>query len=579
MNDDPNLPPDDANRLRLLDEFLDDLHAGRKPDRERVLAQHPELEDVLSCLESLERLVPDSVAEQEEATVYAAVTLPSQAVPSDRAAASDFGKYELLAELGRGGMGVVYKARQKDLDRIVALKMILGSQLASREEVERFHNEARAAARLRHLNIVQVYEAGEIGGQHYFAMQYIEGFGFDELLRTRPPPLEQSVRILIDVARAVAYLHEHGIVHRDLKPANIMLERTSGELAGGRGASGEDPTLLTTDASPLTPHYSPRLTDFGLAKILEGDSRLTRTGAILGTPSYMSPEQAAGGKWVGPASDIYSLGAILYEVLTGKPPFREATPLDTLVQVIEGEPTLPRQVNSGVPRELELICLKCLEKLPERRYASATELADDLEHFLNGDTVEARPQGPWQHLRRWARREPALVARLAGLALFTAIIQLNYSVNPHDRPDLHYTVLAVVGIWALLSWVCQRLLRYEAWSSIVKGVWSCSEPFLLTLLLWLTGNSASVLLVVYAILIAVAGLWFQVPIVWATTWAALAAFTLLVLASPDLHQNLHHDVIFLVFLVVLGAVVAHQVERIRILSRHYSQRPLKQPCR
>jgi serine/threonine-protein kinase len=563
MTDERENQLDDAACAQILEQYLDELHAGQKPDRQRILAEHPDLAGVLECLDSLERLIPEGLPPAEVPTLIQQCT-PESAV----AGASDLGKYELLAELGRGGMGVVYKARQKDLDRLVALKMILGSQLASPADVERFHNEARAAARLRHPNIVQVFEAGEIAGQHYFAMQYVDGPSLAEVLRINPPTLDQCVRILVDVARAVAYLHQHGIVHRDLKPGNILLSGVRDQESGVRNQTTGP---LTPDPWPLTPF----VTDFGLAKLMEGDQHLTRTGAVLGTPSYMSPEQAASRKDIGPASDVYSLGAILYEVLTGRPPFREATPLDTLVQVIEGEPTLPRQVKSSVPRELELICLKCLEKTPERRYASAAALADDLERYLQGDAVAARPQGSWQHLQRWARREPALAARLVGLTLFAAVIQLNFSLNPHSRPDLHYLVLGVVGVWVLLSWACQRLLQRDWWNTGVKAVWSCTEPFLLTALLWLTGTSASVLLIAYPLFIAASGLWFQVRLVWLTTWATLAAFVLLLMASPELRENLHHAVIVLVLLIVLGAVVAHQVERIRALSKHYTSRSLR----
>lgn len=563
MNDAQENLAEDAACVPLLEAYLNDLHAGRQ-DRQRILSQHPELAGMLACLDSLERLIPEGPPLDELPTLTPTPDvekLPSTILYSGPAA--ELGKYELLAELGRGGMGVVYKARQKDLDRIVALKMILGSQLAGPEQVERFHTEARAAARLRHPNIVQVLEAGEIAGQHYFAMQYIEGPSLDALLRTAPPPLEQSVRILADIARAVAYLHQHGVVHRDLKPSNIML--------GSRpSAAGHRPEL----GEPIPDNSQPILTDFGLAKLMEGGDAMTRTGAILGTPSYMAPEQAASGKNVGPASDIYSLGAILYEVLTGRPPFREATPLDTLVQVIEGEPTLPRQINTGVPRALELICLKCLEKLPERRYASATDLADDLERYLDGEAVTARPQGPAQHLLRWARREPALVARLFGLALFAAVIQLTFMISPHEQPSLHYMVLGVTALWAAFSWLCQRLLRNENWTDWVKTLWSCGEPFLLTMLLYLTNNAATVLVGAYPLFIAGSGLWFQTRLVWRTTVATFLAFVILVSATPELRVNPHHAIVFMGCLFILGAIVAHQVERMRVLSRHYSSRTL-----
>jgi serine/threonine-protein kinase len=532
----PTLPelPDDAEGFAVLDAYLEELHAGRQPDRDRVLRERPELAGLLDWMESLDRLAA------EPATLPPAIPKESGPAPAD------FGKYELLGELGRGGMGVVYKAWQRDLERTVAVKMILGSHLASEEQVARFQAEARVAGRLSHAHIVQVYEAGAVHGQPYFAMQYIEGRGLDWVLVEDPPAPADAVRLLAAVARAVAYLHSQGLIHRDLKPSNILVD------SAGR----------------------PFLTDFGLARFLERESSLTQTGAIVGTPSYMAPEQAAGGKEVGPRSDVYGLGAILYELLTGRPPFREGTPLDTLVQVMEGEPTLPRRLNPSLPRELELICLKCLEKAPERRYSSASALADDLERFLEGEAVEARPRGPWQRLVRWARREPALASRLGGLALFTAIIQANFHLAGHSQPAVHFAVLAVVAAWALASCGCQYLLSRMQTADVVRFLWAGGEPFLLTALLLLTGNEAGPLLIAYALLVAGAGLWFRVDLIWFTTVAAEVAFGVLVACSEKLRVYPHHTVVFVVCLAVLGVVVAHQVRRVRVLSRHYENRPL-----
>jgi serine/threonine-protein kinase len=543
--------PDEVE-FGLLNAYLEDLHAGRRPNRQRLLEEHPRLEPLFECLESLDQLAVAPPAVDDSTATARLHTNQRDPLPTVSPAAAsvetpsgDLGKYELLGELGRGGMGVVYKARQHDLDRCVALKMILGSQLASPEQVERFQAEARAAARLRHSNIVQVYEAGVSNGQHYFAMQYIDGRGLDDLLRKGPLPVEQSVALLAAVARAVAYLHGEGLIHRDLKPSNILVDENG----------------------------QPYLTDFGLAKLLEGGSHLTKSGAILGTPSYMPPEQAAGGQGVGPRSDVYSLGAILYELLTGRPPFREATPLDTLVQVLEGEPTLPRRLNPRLSRELELICLKCLEKAPERRYSSADALADDLERFLRGEAVEARPQGVWQHVTRWARREPALASRLGGLGAFALIIQANYLLLGSNTPALHFAVLGVVAVWALGSLLCQRLLTRRVWAEPVRYLWAGGEPFMVTALLILTGNEGSSLLIAYPLLVAGAGLWFQVRLVWFTTAMAEVAFALLALEAARLREFPHHTLVFMAGLAVVGLVVAHQVQRVRALSRYYENRP------
>jgi len=299
--------------------------------------------------------------------------------------------YEILGELGRGGMGVVYKARQHRPNRVVALKMILAGGHSGAADRARFLAEAEAIAKLRHANIVQVYEVGQCDGQPYFSLEFCNGGNLARKLDGTPLPARAAAELVETLARAVQAAHAANVVHRDLKPANILL------LADG----------------------TPKVTDFGLAK--QSGSDLTATGAVMGTPSYMAPEQAEGKKEVGPLADVYALGAILYECLTGRPPFRAATPLDTMLQVVSVEPVAPRQLNPEVPRDLETICLKCLQKGPLRRYATASALADDLQRFLKGEPILARPVGRIEQTVKWIRRNPAMAAFLATLVLGIAL--------------------------------------------------------------------------------------------------------------------------------------------------------------
>lgn len=292
-----------------------------------------------------------------------------------------FGNHELLSEIARGGMGVVYQARRIGLNRIVALKMILAGQLASAEEVQRFIAEANAAAHLDHPGIVPIYEVGEQNGQHFFTMALVHGSNLAERLRQGPMPPREVATLLREIAVAVQHAHDKGVIHRDLKPANILLEIVEPSSSGKEvGASLERGS----------PAYRPRITDFGLAKLVQSDAHLTGSGQVVGTPSYMPPEQASGHtRDIRETADVYSLGAILYACLTGRPPHQAATALETVMQVLDAEPAPPRLLNPQVPRDLEAICLKCLHKEPARRYSSAQQVADELQRFLDGEPIQA----------------------------------------------------------------------------------------------------------------------------------------------------------------------------------------------
>jgi eukaryotic-like serine/threonine-protein kinase len=315
--------------------------------------------------------------------------------------------YQLLEVLGEGGMAVVWKARQLGLDRLVALKRIRSASSASSETLSRFRREAEAVARLRHVNIVQIYDVGEQDGEPYLALEYVAGGSLADKLASGPLPPAQAAALVETLARAMHHAHEHGILHRDLKPSNVMLS--------------EEGSL--------------KITDFGLAKQVDGNATETQSGALLGTPSYMAPEQTGGDRTaVGPLADVYALGAILYETLTGRPPFRGPSPLETLAQVRDSDPVPPRALQPTTPRDLQTICLKCLEKEPRRRYATAAELADDLDRFAAGEPIRARPTGRLERSLKWLRRKPyqgvlAAVAVLLPLAVIGGLMWHNQELH------------------------------------------------------------------------------------------------------------------------------------------------------
>lgn len=318
------------------------------------------------------------------------------------------GGYEVEQEIGRGGMGVVYRARQIGLDRLVALKMLRDVLTATPGDRARFRAEAGAVSRLRHPNIVQIYEVGDLNGQPFLALEYIDGGGLNQHLAGQPLPPGQAAALVETLARAIHFAHTQGIVHRDLKPANVLLHIAVGRLH----SDAVDPSAICNLQSAI-----PKITDFGLAKFLDAADGPTRTGEILGTPSYMAPEQVDGrSHTAGPATDVYALGAILYECLTGRPPFLAATALETLEQVRHHEPVSARVLQPRVPRDLDTIALKCLRKEPARRYAASADLADDLRRWQAGEPIRARPTGWGERWLKWARRRPAAAA-LVGFAI------------------------------------------------------------------------------------------------------------------------------------------------------------------
>ncbi|MBT6643923.1 MAG: serine/threonine protein kinase, partial [Planctomycetaceae bacterium] len=352
-----------------------------------------------------------------------------------------FGEYELLEEIGRGGMGIVYRAVQKSLQRVVAVKMLLRRDLASPADLSRFRSEAEAAAQLDHPGIVSIFEVGEHDGHPFYSMRYIEGTTLSKRLEAGPIPPREGARILLRVAEAVQAAHARGVLHRDLKPSNILID-----LAG-----------------------KPHVSDFGLAKRLEGNQTMTHTGAILGTPCYMSPEQAAGSRGdVGPVSDVWSLGAILYQVLVDRPPFQASSPMATLLAVLEVDPPLPRSINGQVNRDLEMIALKTLQKPQDLRYASAADLANDLRAFLASEPIAARQGGVLDVVSRLLREtHHAVVLENWGLlwmwhSVVVLILSVITDVLAWQGVESRWPYVALwtggLALWAPIFWA----LRYRA---------------------------------------------------------------------------------------------------------------------
>ncbi len=389
--------PDDSHVEELLQTLLD---SGGTP--EEVCRTCPELLPQVRARWQRLRAV-----EAEVSALFPEFTSVDGAGPRDLPA-TDLPRipgYEVQQVLGRGGMGVVYKAWHHRLNRAVALKMLLSGAYARPEELQRFLREAEAVAGLNHANIVQVHDVGGLEGRPYFTMELVEGGSLAQKVAGTPQPARQAAALVATIAEAIQVAHQSGIIHRDLTPANI---------------------LLTADGTP-------KITDFGLARRLEG-SGLTLSGVFMGTPSYVAPEQARGQKeGLGPASDTYALGAILYELLTGRPPFRAETTAATLHQVLSEDPIPPSRLVPRLPRDLETICLKCLQKEPQRRYASAAALAEDLRRFERGEPIKARPLGPLSRLVRWVRRRPTAAA-LYGTVLAAVLL-----------------ALALVGVWLWLN--------------------------------------------------------------------------------------------------------------------------------
>lgn len=459
-NDPPS--PEDADRFEdAIAKYLDDVTAGT-PNPAKLIADHPDLaEDLRAFLDDHERLVrvanllqvggSDAKEQAENSTPQDSVSVETARAnalvhesgvalqaseQSTSPALGRFGDFELLHEIARGGMGIVYKARQVSLNRIVALKVILRGGFAAAEDIERFVLEAKAVAKLSHPQIVAIHDVGQCGDQHYYSMEFVEGLSLAEVTRTGPVNSRKAVEYIAQVARAIHFAHQNQIVHRDIKPSNVLLD------ADGRA----------------------RVTDFGLAKHIDRGEELTLTGQMIGTPAYMAPEQITNRRGeIGVSCDVYGVGALFYELLTGRAPFKGRDQFNTLLQVLDCEPRSPRELNPDVPRELEAICLKCLEKDPQRRYASAAGVADDLDRFVAGDPISAhghnivdrvvRTLGRSQYDREffaWSRM--LMYVGCISLATHVVIFLLHELRRPHPLAEVLGVRLIEVIAMGIVLW-------------------------------------------------------------------------------------------------------------------------------
>lgn len=490
------LSQSDYQQLQDLFEQVVDLPPAEQAARvEELCRESAHLREKLIALLALDET---DLAKSEQPTLF-----PSSDSQDLDAGRREIGGYEILGEMGRGGMGVVYRARQKSPERTVALKMIRVGRFAAEEDVRRFSNEVDAIAKLAHEGIVPIYEIGCHHGEHFYSMQLIDGDPFDAYLDSADFDEAEALIIFSQICDAVAFCHEHGVIHRDLKPSNVLLD---------------DQRI-------------PKLTDFGLAKHLERESDLTRTGEIMGTPGYMAPEQADDSTAVvNERADVYGLGAILYRILTGRPPINTADVniVGAIKLVTDNDIIAPRLLNRGISRDLETICLKCLEGDPQKRYRDAGQLASDMRCYLDGEAISARPLTVARRCARWARQQPGLAVTWLAVGLFFGYhLIYYYSKVPAERLrelGFHQTCGFVAFAWFFGAYWFQRQMLYgRALVSTLFG-WVTMDVGLLNLLLFSSPNAESPLVGIYFVLVAAAVLRFRIDLVVYVTALCFASY-------------------------------------------------------
>lgn len=547
----------------VIEQYLLCVDAGESIDEEQWLARYPQWADDLREFFTLHRQAhasfqppTNSINLRPQALPHynpdASPTLHPSSVNwtwSQIASASypiPFGPYDLLAEINRGGMGIVYRAVHRQLQRTVALKILRAGEMATAEEVKRFHSEAITSSHLNHPHIVPIFEAGQCHGLTYFTMAFIDGEDLAAKLQQAPLDAQQAAHLILKMAEAVAFAHQHHILHRDIKPSNILID---------------------TQGTPF-------LADFGLARFEQIDEQLTLTGQILGTPAYMAPEQARSSSQAHSESvDIYALGAVLYASLTGQPPFSGPTPFDVLLQVLDRLPPAPSQLQRQIPRPLEAICLKAMAKNPAQRYPTASALADDLRLFLRGEPITFDRPTWRERLELWWRREPILISHLGAILASALIILISYLARySHASPQQFAVKFGILVSWALVSVLLQHLSRFNRRREWVHLVWATADMCFYTAVLIAADAPRGLLFVGYPLMIAVSGLFYRVRFVtYMTTLGCLSTLLVATSVTDSLTDRIDFLCIYLIALVVLGVSIAAMIRRVRSLSRFYGE--------